>query len=99
MLGILLVQALRSFAIVRYFRRRSGQRHAWRTLIAPIAGGALMLFSAYLLLDNRAALAAPRACRSCEAIPWIVAAVFVLGAIGLRPWNARVPQSVPIYES
>ncbi len=28
----------------------------WKTLIAPLLGGALMLFSAWLLFDNRGAL-------------------------------------------
>ena len=46
-LGILLVQALVSFAVVRYFLDH-GQEHAhwFKTLVAPLVGGLLMLFSA-----------------------------------------------------
>jgi amino acid transporter len=97
-LGLLVIQALTSVAIVAYFRRHPGGG-VWSTLVAPLLGGAMMAFSAYLLVDNRGSLAAAEGVPFVEAIPWIVAAVFVLGAIGLRPWNARVPQNVPVYES
>jgi amino acid transporter len=97
-LGLLVIQALTSVAIVAYFRCHSGGG-VWSTLIAPVVGGALMAFSAYLLIDNRGSLAAAEGVPFVDAIPWIVAAVFVLGAVGLRPWNARLPQNVPVYES
>jgi amino acid transporter len=97
-LGLLVIQALTSVAIVAYFRCRPGGG-VWSTLVAPLVGGALMIVSAYLLVDNRESLAAAEGVPFVQAIPWIVAAVFALGALGLRPWNARVPQSVPIYES
>ena len=66
-LGLLLVQALTSFAIVRYFRLVAPEHgHPVKTLIAPLAGGGLMLFSAWLLFHNRGALQAPGARRSCD---------------------------------
>jgi hypothetical protein len=98
LLGLLVIQALTSVAIVAYFRCHPGGG-VWSTLVAPLVGGALMAFSAYLLIDNRGSLAAAAGVPFVEAIPWIVLAVFALGAIGLRPWNARVPQNVPAYES
>jgi amino acid transporter len=77
--GLLAVQALTSFAIVAYFRRHPGGS-LWRTLVAPLAGGGLMVLSAYLLLANRNTLGAAEGVPYVEAIPWVVLAVFALGA-------------------
>jgi hypothetical protein len=78
------VQALCSVAIVVYFRRHPGG-NPWSTLVAPLAGAALMAFAAYLQLDNRTALAAAEGVPFVEAIPWTVLAVFVAGA-GAALW-------------
>ena len=85
-LGILLVQALVSFAIVRYFLT-TGREHAhvWRTLIAPLAGGLLMLFSAYLLIDNRETLAAAQGVPFVQVVPYVIPVVFLLG-VGVALW-------------
>jgi hypothetical protein len=86
--GLLAVQSLCSVAIVAYFRRRhDGNR--WSTLVAPIAGAALMAFAAYLLLANRGALAAADAVPFVEAIPWTVLAVFAAGAAAAVWLRAR----------
>jgi hypothetical protein len=82
--GLLAVQALCSVAIAAYFRRHGGG-NPWTTLIAPIAGAALMAFSAYLLLENRGALAAAEGGPFVQAIPWTVLAVFAVGA-GAAVW-------------
>jgi amino acid transporter len=82
--GLLAVQALCSLAIVAYFCRHPGG-NAWSTLIAPVAGAALMAFAAYLLLDNRGALAAADGVPFVQAIPWTALAVFVAGA-GAAVW-------------
>jgi amino acid transporter len=81
-LGILLIQALVSFAIVRYFLT-TGKEYArpLRTLVAPLLGGALMLFSSYLLIDNREVLAGADGVAFVQAVPWIVAVVFLLGVV------------------
>jgi amino acid transporter len=79
--GLLAVQAVTSLAIVAYFRRHRGG-NPWTTLVAPIAGAALMAFSAFLLLANRGTLAAAEGVPFVEAIPYVVVAVFVLGAAG-----------------
>jgi hypothetical protein len=78
------VQALCSVAIAAYFRRHGGG-NPWTTLIAPIAGAALMAFSACLLLENRGALAAAEGVPFVQAIPWTVIAVFAAGA-GTALW-------------
>jgi amino acid transporter len=83
--GLLAVQALTSFAIVRYFRTVAPEHgHVWKTFVAPLVGGGLMGFSAYLLLHNREALAAGDPF-VVKAAPWIVLAVFVLG-VGAALW-------------
>jgi divalent metal cation (Fe/Co/Zn/Cd) transporter len=83
--GLLVVQALCSLAIVAYFRRHPAGASRWSTLIAPLAGAALMAFAAYLLLANRGALAAADRVPFVRAIPWTVLAVFAAGA-GTAVW-------------
>jgi hypothetical protein len=56
-----------------------------KTLIAPLLGGGLMVFSCFLLLKNRATLAGVSGVPFVVAIPWIALAVFVLG-IGAAIW-------------
>jgi amino acid transporter len=86
--GLLAVQALCSVAIAAYFRRhRDGNR--WSTVVAPIAGAALMAFAAYLLLANRGALAAADGVPFVQAIPWTVLAVFAAGATAAAWLRAR----------
>jgi amino acid transporter len=84
-LGILFVQALASAAIVRYFltEARDGF-HWWRTLVAPIVGGAAMIAACYLLIANRAALSGAGGALFIQVIPWAVLIVFTIGVgIGL----------------
>jgi len=85
-LGILVAQALTSFAIVRYFWSvERAHFHPWRTLVAPLLGGGLMVFSAFLLLKNRATLAGASDVPFVQAIPWIALAIFALG-VGAAVW-------------
>jgi hypothetical protein len=84
-LGILLVQALASAAIVRYFLTTARDDFHWfRTLVAPIVGGASMLVASYLLITNRTALSGAGGALFIKAIPWAVLATFLIGcAVGL----------------
>jgi amino acid transporter len=82
--GLLAVQAVTSLAIVAYFRRHRGG-NPWTTLIAPVAGAALMAFSAFLLLANRGTLAAAEGVPFVQAIPYVVLGVFAVGA-GTAIW-------------
>ncbi len=89
-LGILLVQALVSFAIVRYFLTTGREHaHAWRTLIAPLLGGALMLLSAWLLVDNRETLAGAGGVPFVQAVPYVIPVVFLVGAAAALWFRAR----------
>lgn len=82
-LGLLVIQALVSLAIIRYFltTARDGF-HWWRTLVAPIAGAGGMGLSAYLLITNRETLAGAQGAAFVTAVPWIVAGLFVVGIAG-----------------
>jgi amino acid transporter len=85
-LGLLLVMALTSFAIVRYFRVTApGEGHWWKTLVAPLLGGGLMLFSAWLLFHNRAALSGAAGAAFIRYGFWLIPIAFVLG-IGAALW-------------
>ena len=97
-LGILLVQALTSAAIVRYFltEARDGF-HWWRTLVAPIIGGVAMIGACYLLIANRAALSGAGSAFFIQVIPWAVLRTFLIGVgVGLyyRTGRRRAPSSI-----
>jgi amino acid transporter len=79
MLGILVVQALVSAAIIYYFatKARDGM-HWFKTVVAPVLGGVGCLYAAYLLVDNRETLAAGNPL-FIAAVPWAIAAFFIIG--------------------
>jgi amino acid transporter len=84
--GLLLVQALTSFAIVRYFRVVAPEHpHPVKTLIAPLVGGVLMVFSAWLLFHNRGALSGASGAAFIRYGFWLIPLTFVLG-IGGALW-------------
>jgi hypothetical protein len=74
------VQAIASFAIVRYFltEARDGF-HVWKTLVAPIVGGLAQIGACYLLIANRAALSGAGDVLFIRALPWFVIAGFAVG--------------------
>src|SRR3954464_12413261 len=82
-LGILAIQALVSFAIIKFFltTARDGFNW-WKTLVAPILGGIAQIVACYLLIKNRPALSGAGDVLFVKLIPWIVLAIF-LGGIGL----------------
>jgi amino acid transporter len=82
-LGILAIQALVSFAIIKFFltTARDGFNF-WKTLVAPVLGGIAQIVACYLLIKNRPALSGAGDVLFVKLIPWIVVAIF-LGGIGL----------------
>jgi amino acid transporter len=82
-LGILFIQAIVSFAIIRFFltRARDGF-HWWKTLVAPVIGGLSQLGACYLLIKNRSLLSGAGDALFVKAIPWVVLIIFLAG-IGL----------------
>jgi amino acid transporter len=79
-LGILAIQALVSFAIIKFFltTARDGFNW-WKTLVAPIIGGIAQIGACYLLIKNRPALSGAGDVLFIKLIPWIVVAIFVGG--------------------
>ena len=83
--GILAVQAIASFAIIRYFATSAREDlHWWKTVLAPVIGGLAQIGACYLLIANRFDLAGGDVF-FVQAIPWIVLAVF-LGGIAYALW-------------
>jgi amino acid transporter len=80
-LGILGVQAIASFAIVRYFltEARDGF-HPWKTLIAPIIGGFAQVGACYLLIANRADLSGAGDVLFIKVLPYVPLVGFLAGA-------------------
>jgi amino acid transporter len=82
-LGILAIQALVSFAIIKFFltQARDGF-HWWKTLVAPIVGGIAQIGACVLLIKNRSLLSGAGDALYVKAIPFVVLAIFLAG-IGL----------------
>lgn len=91
-LGILGIQSLVSFAIIRYFltEARDGF-HPWKTLVAPLIGGVSQIVACYLLITNRELLAAAEGVPFIVALPWVVLTIFVLGVLLSLYYRARDP--------
>jgi amino acid transporter len=91
-LGILAIQALVSFAIIRFFltRARDGF-HWWKTLVAPVLGGIAQIAACYLLIKNRSLLSGAGDALFVKAIPWVVLIIFLAG-IGLALYYRSASQ-------
>jgi amino acid permease len=82
-LGILAIQALVSFAIIRFFMTKARDGfHWWKTLLAPVLGGLGQIGACYLLIKNRSLLSGAGDALFIKLIPWVVLAIFLAG-IGL----------------
>jgi amino acid transporter len=82
-LGILAVQGLTSFAIVRYFLTTARDGFHWfTTLVAPVVGAAAMIGACYLLIENRAGLAGDGSA-GVPFIKYLPAAVILMFALGV----------------
>jgi amino acid transporter len=91
-LGILGVQAIASFAIIRYFMTQASDGfHWWRTLVAPVIGGLAQAGACYLLIANRGALAGAGDVFFVKAIPWVVLVVFLAGGAMALWLKANAP--------
>ncbi|MBM9508182.1 APC family permease [Actinacidiphila acididurans] len=92
-LGILGVQALTSFAVVRYFLTTARDGFHWfTTLVAPLVGAAAMIGACLLLIANRAVLAGDGRVPFIRYLPEAVPAMFALG-VAVALWlRARRPE-------
>jgi amino acid transporter len=92
---LLTVQTMSSISTVVYFhvkKQHPETANWWRTLLAPILGGAGMLYVIYLLATNlQAAAGAASGTLFFKSIPYIVVALF-LGSIGVALyWRSAKP--------
>jgi amino acid transporter len=88
-LGILAIQALVSFAIIRYFLTTGrGDHHWWKTIVAPLIGGLAQIYACYLLIHNRGLLANAGNNWFVKLIPWFVLAIFVAGVGVALYWRS-----------
>jgi amino acid transporter len=55
-LGVLLLYTVTSIAVIAYFTRDARGENLWQRLIAPVIASVVLLFVAYLAIDNLAAL-------------------------------------------
>ncbi|HVM82389.1 MAG TPA: APC family permease [Candidatus Binatia bacterium] len=88
---IMFAQAVVSVAIILYFRRNHPEEHHWfETLLAPGVACAAQLYIIYLLLDNLSFLGS--GLQFAFYIPWICAAVLVLGLGGALWLKSAKPE-------
>ncbi|WP_018330659.1 APC family permease [Actinomycetospora chiangmaiensis] len=92
-LGILAVQALVCVAIIRYFLTtgRDGF-NVLTTLVAPVVGCAAMVGACYLLVDNRAALAAAEGVPFITLLPYVPVVIFAVGVVIALVLRTRRPE-------
>jgi amino acid transporter len=96
-LGILGVQGLTSFAIIRYFLTTAREGFHWfTTLVAPLVGGAAMIGACYLLINNRAVLAGDGGVPFIKYLPEVVLAMFALGVAVALWMRARKPEQYAV---
>jgi amino acid transporter len=89
-MGLLAIQALVCFAIIRYFLTTGRDHfHPFKTFVAPLIGAAGMIGAIYLLLANRATLSGAGSAFYVEAIPWVIALVFLLGVLLAVTYRTR----------
>jgi amino acid transporter len=90
--GILGVQALTSFAVIRYFLTTARDGFHWfTTLVAPVIGAAAMIGAMYLLMENRPALSGDAEVPFIKYLPEAVVLMFLLG-VGIALWlRAKKP--------
>ncbi|WP_310630578.1 APC family permease [Paraburkholderia sp.] len=77
-IGIVMLQAVTSFAVVAYFRATKKDTRFWHAFAAPVLGGIGLLWIGFVLIGNLDALSGSDSA-IVRAFPWIVLAVAVLG--------------------
>jgi amino acid transporter len=92
-LGILAIQALVSFAIIRYFLTTGrGNHHRIKTLLAPLVGGVAQIGACYLLIKYRGDLSGAADNWFIKLIPWLVVAIFLSGIVAALYWRSSQPE-------
>jgi amino acid transporter len=88
-LGILAIQALVSFAIIRYFLVNAPEHgHWWKTKLAPVIGGLAQIGACYLLIKYRGDLSGAGDNWFIKYLPWFVLAMFLGGIVAALYWRS-----------
>jgi amino acid transporter len=91
-LGVLVLQAAASVAVIAFFRRTRADTRAWQTLVAPLLGLAGLLTAIYLVLHNFDVLTGATS-GAVPLLPWLI----VLAALGgLATWAAMRDRGIDL---
>ncbi|WP_052665372.1 APC family permease [Nitriliruptor alkaliphilus] len=78
-IGITVLQALTSVAVITFFRRIPDRPGIWRTFIAPALGGVGLVLAVVLIIRNWSFLVGADSGLS-RFLPWLIPAVLLIGA-------------------
>ena len=78
-LGIIALQAMASFSVICFFRKRP-DRDFWTTLVAPLLAGCGMTAAAFLVVKNYSALTGTKSAL-INHLWWLLPAVAVIGVL------------------
>jgi amino acid transporter len=78
-LGIIILQAMASFSVVAFFRGHAG-RSIWRTVIAPLLGGAGLTTGAFLVIKNYSQVTGAQSA-VINHLWWVIPAVAIAGVL------------------
>jgi amino acid transporter len=91
-LGVLVLQAAASVAVIAFFRRTRADTRPWQTLVAPLLGLAGLVAAIYLVLHNFDVLTGATS-GVVPLLPWLV----VLAALaGLATWAAMRERGIDL---
>ncbi len=77
-IGIVALQVLVSASVVVYFRRTALDRRVWNTVLAPVLGGAGLIYALGILIANLPALSGSDS-PALLLLPWAMLAIFIAG--------------------
>ncbi|MGW7673980.1 APC family permease [Streptomyces sp. NPDC054775] len=83
-LGVIVLQALASIAVLGYFRHR--QRHWWSTTVAPVLGAVGLLVATVLVVRNFGVLTGTSN-PVVTSLPWVLVGAWVIGFA--QAWRMR----------
>ncbi|MEJ7894042.1 MAG: APC family permease [Solirubrobacteraceae bacterium] len=92
-LGLLAIQSLVSFAIIRYFLTTARDGFHWfKTLVAPIVGGVAQAGACYLLIKYRGDLSGADDVLFIKVLPFVPLAVFAAGMVAALVLRSRAKE-------
>ena len=91
-IGVLLLSAVTSPAVIGFFARNHRGESLWHRLVAPAIATLVLSTAAYLALTNLDTLYGPGSETITAATPWILVAILVLGVAWGLVLRAQRPQ-------